>query len=403
MVYALAVIFLICVIGFAVWFPRVATVAWILVLETSPDEWLAGLIGGHETIVGVIKAAGLGLAVICALRFGARRDRYNPGFAFAWMFAGGVVHGLFPGLSLASSLRSLAGSAGPFAFGFARLPGNLCRAVVQATIWGPVFTVGFGALLAALSLHRMYAVELGALRLGASGDPPFLGGFALIGIYAGLLEHLRRVRGMNSTMLLVNFIILLLTGARAPLAIAVVVSGLVLLLQRRLMVLAGLGLLACLSLMFAANLHFIRVIDMVDLGDGSNLSNRNLVWPIFERAVATSPWLGWGVGAGKFIVPLKTGVGALIGTNAAHNEYLRIGAEGGGIGAVMLLALLALWVVRGSRGLPRAQCYLMRVIFIAFAVHSFTDNTLIATTSSVLFIWTSAVFATAAEGVKAPA
>jgi hypothetical protein len=44
----------------------------------------------------------------------------------------------------------------------------------------------------------------------------------------------------------------------------------------------------------------------------------------------------------------------------------------------------------------------MRAVFIAFAVHSATDNTLIATTSSVFFIWVSAVFARAGEPVKAP-
>jgi hypothetical protein len=42
----------------------------------------------------------------------------------------------------------------------------------------------------------------------------------------------------------------------------------------------------------------------------------------------------------------------------------------------------------------------MRVIFIAFALHSATDNTLIATTSSIFFIWAAAVFATQKESPK---
>jgi hypothetical protein len=45
----------------------------------------------------------------------------------------------------------------------------------------------------------------------------------------------------------------------------------------------------------------------------------------------------------------------------------------------------------------------MRLIFLGFALHSATDNTLIATTSSVFFIWVSAVFATAPEPSKAAA
>jgi hypothetical protein len=43
----------------------------------------------------------------------------------------------------------------------------------------------------------------------------------------------------------------------------------------------------------------------------------------------------------------------------------------------------------------------MRLVFLAFAIHSWTDNTLIATTSSVLFLWVSVVFASAAEAGKA--
>jgi hypothetical protein len=42
----------------------------------------------------------------------------------------------------------------------------------------------------------------------------------------------------------------------------------------------------------------------------------------------------------------------------------------------------------------------MRLVFLAFALHSATDNTLIATTSSLMFAWVSAVFARA-EGESA--
>ena len=41
----------------------------------------------------------------------------------------------------------------------------------------------------------------------------------------------------------------------------------------------------------------------------------------------------------------------------------------------------------------------MRLVFLGFMAHSATDNTLIATTSSIFFIWVSAVFATAPEAV----
>jgi hypothetical protein len=42
-----------------------------------------------------------------------------------------------------------------------------------------------------------------------------------------------------------------------------------------------------------------------------------------------------------------------------------------------------------------AERWVMRLVFLVFALHSATDNTLIATTSSLMFAWVSAVFARA--------
>jgi hypothetical protein len=400
-VFALVAIGLVCLIGLAAAAPTVACVFWVLALETSPDEWLSYLIGAHETIIAVIKAAGLVLAGLLMLRFGARADRANPGFAFMWMFVTGLLHGLYPGLGLLASVRSLAGSAAPFAFGFARLPADWCRAVIRAVTLGPLFTVVFGAGLAALHIYPLYAFVQGAVRLGGSGQSPFLADFALIAIYAGLLEGVRRGRG--GSLILLNLTILVLTGGRAALALATILVVGTLLAQRRLMALAAAGAVGCAVVMFAGALRFVRVVDLVQLGEATDLSNRDLVWPVFARAFAASPWFGWGVGAGKVVIPPQTGVAALVGSNAAHDEYLRIATEGGVIGLGLLIGLLAVWVARGTRGLPAAERWLMRAVFCAFAVHSATDNTLIATTSSVFFIWVSAVFASGAEAAKAPA
>jgi hypothetical protein len=65
-----------------------------------------------------------------------------------------------------------------------------------------------------------------------------------------------------------------------------------------------------------------------------------------------------------------------------------------------LLLSLWLWVARGSAALAPEPRWFMRLVLLAFALHSVTDNTLIATTSSVFFLWVSAVFATAPEQTK---
>jgi O-antigen ligase len=403
MVQALVVLSVACLLGASLRFPRSAVVLWILVLETSPDQWLGNLTGAREAIIGVTKAYGLALAALLMLRFGARRDRYNPSFAFALMFLTGLVHGLYPGLSLLSSLRSLIGSAAPFAFGFVRMPENFSQAVRRAAMWGPLFTVAFGGLLAISGLAHMVDFEQGALRLGASGEPPFLAGFALIGVYAGLLEWQRTAGRQEALLVLANFLILLLlTGARVPLALALLVGILLLVRQRRLMLLAGGGAIAALGAMFFDNLSFLRVVDLVQLGEAASLSNRGLIWPYFQSAFAASPLFGWGVGAGKNVVPLSSYLPAVLGTNAAHDEFLRIGTEGGVFGLCLLIALIFLWARRGTAALAPDQRWLMRLVFLAFACQSATDNTLIATTSSVFFLWVSAVFASAAETPTSP-
>ncbi len=248
------------------------------------------------------------------------------------------------------------------------------------------------------------------MRLGGPGQPPFLAGFTLIAIYAGLMELLGRQRRLDVWLLVLNFVILLLTGARSPLFLAAVVGLAALFLPapgmnafRRIMVLAGVGALTSLAVLFLGSLSFIRVVGLARLGEVTDLSNRGIIWPVYERAIAFSPWFGWGVGAGKVIVPVGSDLGALIGTNAAHNEYLRIASEGGFVGLALLAAFLLLWCVRGSRLLPAPQKLFMRLIFLAFAAHSATDNTLIATTSSIFFMWVSAVFASGEETPKAAA
>ena len=86
----------------------------------------------------------------------------------------------------------------------------------------------------------------------------------------------------------------------------------------------------------------------------------------------------------------------LLGTIAAHNEYLRMGVDGGYVGLGLLIVLMALWAITWTRHAPRTDRFIMRAVFIAFAAHSATDNTLIAATASVMFAWVSAVFARAA-------
>jgi O-antigen ligase len=147
----------------------------------------------------------------------------------------------------------------------------------------------------------------------------------------------------------------------------------------------------------------VRLLTLASQGDVANLSNRTLIWPVYEAAIARSPWFGWGTGSGKVLVPVGTLLWHLLGTNAAHDEYLRLAVEGGGLGLGLLLLLIVLWLRRGTHAMSGAEGVVMVLVFLAFAVHSATDNTLIATTASLMFAWVSAVFARAADEAGLPA
>jgi hypothetical protein len=385
-------------------FPRAATVLWILALETSPDSWLDPIVGEHETIVAIMKLFGLVLVAVLAVRQGGRFDAWNPGFAFGVMFVVGFWHGLYPGMPVSESVRSLIGSAGPFLFSFTRMRRDVQRAVEWACMAGPLFTVLFGAALALVGLcPDFYSGGMG-IRLNGPGEPAFLGGFAQTALYAAMLCSLRGEAGpWTGRLAAINLAILILTGARAPMLITAGVGLVYFIARGRLVAFAAAGAAGAAGAMFYGALGFLRVISLAQAGQADNLSNRDLMWPIFEDALAGSPWVGWGTGAGKFVVPQSSTIAELLGTTAAHDEYLRIGVEGGALGLALLIGCFVAWVGRATAAMPAGQAWLMRAIFAGFAIHSVTDNTLIATTSSVFFVWVSAVFARGAQARKAAA
>lgn len=384
--------------------PVEACAGWLLLAGTSPEYWLADIMPGDESaITAVVKLAGLALVAVCVLRYGARSDPTNPGLAFVVMFVVGVVHGLYPGSTVMDSLRSLIGSSAPYAFSFSRGSRRWCRSMIEATIWVAPVIVGFGVLLNFAGIRPLFDVVGGAARLQGSTHPAFLGGFAMTGVYASLLELYRDGRNKRLWTLVLNFVILVASGARAPLACALVVTASAFFglrsvhfpTRRRVpLVLAG-ALLLPVMVGVATGGTSIRLLNVLS-SEAGDLSGRDIIWPYFIAAWNASPIFGWGVGAARFVMDPDSLIVKLLGTTAAHNEYLRMGVDGGYFGLAVLIGMMALWAWRWTRRARGVDRFIMRAVFLCFAVHSFTDNTLIAATASVLFAWVSAVFARAA-------
>ncbi len=374
---------------------------WLVVAACTLEMTLSDLLGpsAYEATIAAVKAAGLALAVVCVLRYGPRLDPFNPAWAFGAMFVVGVAHGLHPGLTMGESLRSLVGSAAPYVFTFSRLSRRWARAMIRATQWAPLASVAGGACLALIGLRPLF-VESGGLRLAALGHPAFLAGASLAALYACLVELYRAGRRRDLALLAANGAILLLTGARAPLvygaAVVLVtlafVSSPAMPRRRRVPLLLACATSVPVLVVGADALAGLRVFNLL-LGDAADLSGREELWPYFEQAAGSSPWFGWGVGAGNVVVPQDSAVVRLMHTWAAHNEWLRILVEGGQVGRAALVALFALWCWHHTRRLARAERAIMRLVFVAFACHACTDNVLISTSACVLFAFCAAVFA----------
>ena len=377
------------------------SVAWLLLAGTSLEMTLHDLIDPttYGATIAVVKAAQLGLAALCALRYGPCLDVFNPAWAYLVIFALGLLHGLHPSLSVADSLRSLAGSVAPFAFCFSRPSRDWTRAMIRAARWIPLLSVAGGAALDIAGLRPLF-VDSGGVRLVGLGHPAFLAGVCLAATYACLIRLYRGGGRANLMLLGVNFMILTLTGARAPLAYGVAVTTVALAFipspslpaRRRWLLLLGAATLPPVLALLDPALSDIRLFNLLAT-DSTHLSGRDLLWPQFERAAAQSYWFGWGLGAGNFIIPPDGQVAQLLQTWAAHNEYLRMEVEGGQIGRALMVVSFVLWAARHTRCLPRAERHIMRLVFFAFAAHAVTDNVLISTPASVLFSFVAAMFA----------
>jgi O-antigen ligase len=385
-------------------------VLWLLIAGCSLEMTANDMIGpeAFQPVIAAIKAAQIGLAILCALKWGADGDPWNPSWAFAIMAASGIVHGLYPGLPLGESLRSLIGSVAPFAFCFVRLPNDWADAMIRTARWCAIVAVAGGVILAALGIRPLFT-ESGGMRLTGLGHPAFLATVCMASVYAGLIRFYRTGRRAEMPLLAVNLTILLLTGARAPMAFATMVTGLTLICvstpavptRWRVYLLAGAGALATILAIFllAGDLGDIRLFNLLST-DATNLSGRDILWEAFASVTRDSPWVGWGIGAGNVVIPPESPVAKLLHTWAAHNEYLRIEVEGGQLGRLLLIVMFAGWVWMRSRALPVPTRRIIRLVFLAFAGHAFTDNLLISTPACVLMTFAAAVFASAGPSAQ---
>ena len=119
------------------------------------------------------------------------------------------------------------------------------------------------------------------VRLAGLGEPGFLASFCLAAIYACLIELYRAGRSRWLLLLATNFLILVLTGARSPLACAIAVTGLTLCFvrsgafprRRRILTMLLAACLLPLLAVLAPELPMVRLFHLLN-DEAANLSGR---------------------------------------------------------------------------------------------------------------------------------
>jgi hypothetical protein len=383
---------------------------WLLVTGLSLEMAFSDLIGpaAFQPTIAAVKGCEIGLVALTMLRHGVVLDTWNPAWGFLAIAVMGMVAGVHPDLTQSDMLRSLIGSVTPFLLFFCVKPVGWPAAMGRVVAWVPTLSVVLGLLPDLAGLRHAY-FESGGFRLAGLGHPAFLAGVCLPAIYAGLMSWLRTGSSRTALLLGANLAILLLTGARAPLAYAaIVVVGSLLfapgaavpLAHRLVAVVAGVVAVPAV-LLLGETYSSLRLFEVLDAGQGAHMSGRDLLWPMFEAAAARAPWFGWGIGSGNLVIPRDGPLAHLLGTFAAHNEYLRLQVEGGYVGRTLLLVLFVFWTVSHTSRLPRLERLVMRLIFLTYAAHAVTDNVLISTPACVFFTFVASVYAAAEEAARA--
>lgn len=372
--------------------PALAVLGVIALVPLGPTELMPL---ATAQAIALTKIAGIAAAGLSGLRHGLSWQVNGPllGFLAAGALAAAFGRTL-PEVTLGETIRSLIGSLAPFAFISVRYDRRFYRAFVLAVLAGPLASVVLSIVVAPLGIGDG---PFGFGRLNGMLHPANLASLSTIAIMAATLELVRGDRRMV-LWLGINAVILVGSGARVPLLLVALFGLGIMLMARtahfrfghklRLTALA-VPLLLVVGAIFGPQI-IARSFTTWTGQSGFQLSGRDIIWDLFVSVIAGSPLFGYGIAAGRFAVSMEQV--ALLGSNAAHNEYLRLAVDVGIIGVVLIFAGFLVWIARETGRMPPGEATVVRGAALVLAAHSITDNTLIALTMMVRVFWFALVF-----------
>jgi teichuronic acid biosynthesis protein TuaE len=324
------------------------------------------------------------------IRYGVYRRMSVPILAFmimvplTYLFAD-----MHPLLTMSAPVKAFIGLASPFVLLMIRWPRHVIERHIRLLCLLPLVSVVFGFMFDITGIQPLFLPEFtGVLRLQGANIPAHLAFLAFIGFVVSMIEIKRSPHHMvfSYTMMVLNFMILILTGTRGPLiaALAIILIFVFDLFKQFLkgkiaLILPLVGFVAILMGSIYLQLDNMKKRSFERETDSIiDLSGRSEAWTYFIDGVKDSPWFGRGLGA-----VLVGNDGSLYeGFVVPHNEYIRFYFDGGIVGVTLVFAsLLFVFVALYRRLTPGIKLFYIAFI-IGTLVYSISDNTL----STVQFI-----------------
>jgi O-antigen ligase len=383
-------------------FPRALAAVLILCIGLGLDiqtDMMAGF-GGSLGVV-IVKMVPFALTGALVLRYGPTREVNWPFLTFVAI--AGLSIAILPIGRVATNadmVRSLIGSTAPFALGFALAPRRVWTLIIRGAAVVPIISVLGSVVTTVAGIWPWF--DVGG-RFQGLHTPPFLGGFCVTAIFAATLEYLRGFRLQWLIIGGLDLAILMLTQARAPLMAVGLFLGIIFLfsnrqifpLQRKVDLAMGGMLPGLIAIGPALYFAFNRIAGM-----SGDMSGRDIIWPYFIEAIKARPFFGFGLGAGKLIVNPEDPMIRLLGSNAAHNEYLRLSVDAGIVGCAAIFLSIIIWIWGGANKAPPSDKLVLRAALLAALLHSGFDNTLIASTALMQFSFFYAAMARAKVDIR---
>lgn len=268
--------------------------------------------------------------------------------------------------------------------------------VAQTIVKVPEMSVEYAAnavLVQDSGAAQVQISRLSVLNLGPVGTAAALVSILIVALAFALSDAGHKSSRLAWLVMGSGGLVLLLTYSRAGWALAIVAAALLMLAARSRKATITLSLFALVLAVFGSLPSVAsRVEDFANVGEGSYQAHARM-WVTAAYMISEHPVFGWGPGmyAEKAnAMDINSWMATDISADQPHNWLLEISAETGGVGGVIVIALVGTILVFGWRRLKDAQLPVLAV-WVATGAYVAMNLTLNAFRTEMMWVWFGAV------------